>query len=83
VKRQTGISLRRHTSRLRLFAAADELVARRSPLAGVALGLGFYSHSHFTSSFEREFGLPPSGARHFARSQRADGLGALLAAPGE
>jgi AraC-like DNA-binding protein len=79
MKQQTGISLRRHASRLRLFAAADELAARRSPVSGVALRHGFYSHSHFASSFQQEFSLRPSAARELGRSSSGQGLGALLA----
>jgi AraC-like DNA-binding protein len=80
MKDQTGISLRRHASRLRLFAAADELAARRSPVSGVALRHGFYSHSHFASSFQQEFSLRPSAARDLGCSANGHGLGALLAA---
>jgi AraC-like DNA-binding protein len=81
VKRQTGMPLQRHTMRLRLFAAADRLAARPPCLSTVAVGLGFYSHSHFTTSFRREFGMPPSTARELGRSPRDPGLGTLLASP--
>jgi AraC-like DNA-binding protein len=82
VKKQTGMPLQRHTMRLRLFAAADRLAARPACLSTLAVGLGFYSHSHFTTSFRREFGMPPSAARELGRSPRDEGLGALLASPG-
>jgi AraC-like DNA-binding protein len=38
----------------------ERLAEGASDLTAVALGLGFASHSHFSSAFRREFALPPS-----------------------
>lgn len=48
----------------------------RGDLTDIALSFGFSSHSHFTDSFRREFGIPPSrlrreGAAALARRLRS------------
>lgn len=61
-RRETGIPLHRYLTRLRLLASMlepDELAG----FSQLALELGFSSHSHFTSSFRREFGVAPRDAR--------------------
>jgi len=64
VFRQTaGVGLRRYANRLRARAAAERLAARPRDLSAVAHGLGYADHSHFTSSFRREWGVPPSDFR--------------------
>lgn len=64
VFRQTaGVGLRRYVNRLRVRAAAERLSARPRDLSAVALGLGYADHSHFTHSFRREWGIPPSDFR--------------------
>jgi AraC family transcriptional regulator len=56
----TGETVHRHLTRLRLRAALFEVGHRQDDLAGLALEVGFYSHSHFTHAFRREYGVPPS-----------------------
>ncbi len=58
-KRLVGITIHRHVNRLRLIAALDR-AGSLGDLTGLALELGFSSHSHFTTAFRREFGVPPS-----------------------
>lgn len=63
-RRATGSSLHAWRIRLRLHAALE--VLRDSPgcdLTGLALDLGFSSHSHFSASFRRGFGVTPSELR--------------------
>lgn len=58
---QTGTTVHRHLTELRLRAALACL--RAGNLTALALDLGFSSHSHFSQAFRRRFGAPPS---HFA-----------------
>lgn len=61
-RRETGMSIHRYLNRLRLREGMERLPDTRD-LTGLALDLGFASHSHFTDAFRREFGLPPSRLR--------------------
>src|SRR3954447_6786721 len=60
--RAEGIPLYRYQRRLRLGRALAELPDCDS-ITGLALDLGFCSHSHFTSAFRSNFGLTPSEYR--------------------
>lgn len=62
-KSETGLPLHRYRTRLRLAAALDQLATGNKDLAHLALDLGFASHSHLSTAFRREFGLPPSAVR--------------------
>jgi AraC family transcriptional regulator len=62
-RRATGIPLHRYLTRMRLLSALPRASARRGSLTDLALDLGFSSHSHLTSAFRREFGVPPSEVR--------------------
>jgi AraC-like DNA-binding protein len=69
-RRETGISMTAYRTRLRLGAALERM---EEDLASLALDLGFSSHSHFTESFRRQFGVTPSEIRRLNRLRR-DGL---------
>lgn len=58
-----GLSLRRYTRRLRARLAAERLSTGARDLTGLGLDLGYADHSHFTNSFRREWGMPPSRFR--------------------
>jgi AraC-like DNA-binding protein len=60
---QVGLSLRAYIARLRVHLAAERLARGERNLTGLALDLGYTDHSHFTHSFRREWGEPPSGFR--------------------
>lgn len=62
-RRHTGWSLHAYRTELRLRSALERLEDPRVDLADLALALGFSSHSHFTETFRRSFGLPPSVAQ--------------------
>jgi AraC-like DNA-binding protein len=62
-RRTTGVSLRRYVQQLRARIAADRLAGGARDLTELALDLGYTDHSHFTNSFRREWGLPPSRFR--------------------
>jgi len=56
----TGSSLHEYRNQLRLRTALPMLRDYRHNLSGLALELGFASHSHFGENFRRHFGLTPS-----------------------
>jgi AraC family transcriptional regulator len=59
---RTGYTVHQYHLQLRLRRSVD-LVLAGTPLADVALGLGFQGHSHFTARFRRAFGWTPSAVR--------------------
>ncbi len=66
-----GMPLYQYALNLRLTAALDVL-AESDDITGLAMDLGFSSHSHFTAAFRKRFGLPPSQVREKLRqAQRA------------
>jgi len=69
-KRVTGLSLHQYRNRLRLRIALERIVAGEKDLTGLALDLGFSSHSHLTDLFHRAFGLAPSECRRSATTRR-------------
>lgn len=62
-RRETGTTLHGFRERLRIAAALERLRESRAELTDIALDLGYSSHSHFSASFRREFGVTPSAAR--------------------
>jgi len=62
-KARTGFSLHAYRNQLRLRAALDRLRQPGVDLIEIALDLGFSSHSHFTETFRRSFGMTPSAVR--------------------
>lgn len=62
-RRVTGMSLRGYLGRLRTRLAVDRLARGAPSLTELALDLGFADHSHFTNTFRREWGEPPSRVR--------------------
>ena len=71
--RETGFTLHRYLSRLRLFAALEGLEGPHS-LTRLAYQVGFSTPSHFSTAFRREFGQPPSRLLGSLRSQDVNGL---------
>ena len=63
---QTGFTLHQYRTQLRLRRALVELGRDARDLTRLAFDLGFASHSHFTDTFRREFGVPPSVVRALA-----------------
>jgi AraC family transcriptional regulator len=58
-----GVPLHRYQLRARLAAALREVLDTSRDLTAIGLDLGFSSHSHFTASFRRTFGMAPSVLR--------------------
>jgi len=62
-RRETGLSIHQYRNCLRLRTALDRINAGATDLTGLALDLGYSSHSHFTDAFRRSFALSPSECR--------------------
>jgi AraC family transcriptional regulator len=62
-RRLTGTTLHQYRQKLHLRWSLESVVESERPLVDIALDAGFSSHSHFTSSFHREFAGTPSGVR--------------------
>ena len=77
--RSEGAPLYRYQLRLRLNRALLEL-PHCDDITGLALDLGFSSHSHLTSVFRAIFGMTPSEYRRTVGSRQLQ-LGKLLDAP--
>jgi AraC-like DNA-binding protein len=83
VFRGRGDSVHRTLVELRLRAALEPVLDGDGDLTGVALDLGFSSHSHFTAAFRRAFRMTPSQARRLRqRGWRATLGGSFQAARG-
>ena len=61
--RQPGTTLHAYRNQLRLRAALEPLTNPGVDLLATALDLGYSSHSHFTETFRRSFGITPSAVR--------------------
>ena len=62
-RREHGRSVGESLRRLRLEAAAAELLASDAPIAEIALRAGFYDQSHFTNSFRDWMRVTPGEYR--------------------
>ena len=61
-----GMPVHRYHLLARLSAALDEVLASSREITEIGIGLGFSSHSHFTATFRRAFGVTPSALRRGA-----------------
>lgn len=61
--RITGATLQEYRQKLRLRRSLESMAESSRPLVDIALDAGFSSHSHFTSTFRREFAQTPSSFR--------------------
>jgi AraC-like DNA-binding protein len=62
-REEVGVPIHRYLNRLRLREALEPVTEGTADLSELALGLGFSSHSHFTASFRKEFGISPRGMK--------------------
>jgi AraC-like DNA-binding protein len=69
-RRETGLSLHRQLTHLRLRHALGHLTGGKPDLTMLALDLGFSSHAHFSHAFRREFGSTPSQLRSSPKKLR-------------
>jgi len=77
-RRGTGYSLHAYLTEQRLRRALVLLGEGGRNVRAIAFVLGFSSHSHFTASFRRAFGVSPSDFRGAATAERARSLAARL-----
>ncbi len=77
-KRETCLTLHRYRQSLRLRVALERLAEGEQSLTELALDLGFADHSHFTTSFRREFHLSPSAFRRAASARHLREIGKNL-----
>ena len=79
---RTGTGLHGYRTHLRLREALRRIAEPGVSLTDLALELGFASHSHFTDTFRRTFGRPPSAVRAAVRAHgSAEARRILEAAP--
>ncbi|HEX9941162.1 MAG TPA: AraC family transcriptional regulator [Thermoanaerobaculia bacterium] len=69
-RNEVGLPIHQYLLRLRLSLALERLGERGVGLGALALDLGFSSHGHFTTAFQRAFGLSPSAFRRTATAVR-------------
>ena len=63
-RRHTGQSIHQYLNQLRLRTSLEYVTQANTDLTSLALKMGFASHSHFTESFRKTFGTPPSTLRN-------------------
>ena len=75
--------IHRYLNRLRLREALEPITEGEVGLSELALGLGFSSHSHFTASFRKEFGISPRDMKKLSTARVPEMVASLfLAVPG-
>jgi methylphosphotriester-DNA--protein-cysteine methyltransferase len=78
---RTGFSIHGYRNQLRLRTSLERLFEPETDLALLGRDLGYSSHSHFTDSFHRAFGRPPSVVRRAGRTAEVAELRTILEAP--
>lgn len=68
-RKHTGRSIHRYLTQLRLRTSLEHVTQANTDLTTLALKLGFASHSHFTETFRKTFGAPPSGLRNISHQK--------------
>jgi AraC-like DNA-binding protein len=69
-RKHTGLGIRQYLNQLRLRASLEYIAEASMDLTILSLKLGFASHSHFTESFRKTFGTPPSSLKNSSRRER-------------
>jgi AraC family transcriptional regulator len=62
-REDTGLALHQYLNQLRIRHGLETVCESTRPLSRIAVDLGFAHHSHFTNTFQREFGVTPSKLR--------------------
>lgn len=76
-REETGVPIHSYLNRLRLREALEPIAEGKADLSGLAAGLGFSSHSHFTAAFRKEFGMPPREVKKLAAARIPEMVRAL------
>jgi AraC-like DNA-binding protein len=66
----TGVTMHSYRTRMRVLAGLQRLANPRTDLAALAAELGFVDQSHFSNSFRRVLGVPPSTVRGHDETSR-------------
>jgi AraC family transcriptional regulator len=75
-----GMPLHRYHLRARMARALDDVLDSDRDLTTIGVALGFSSHSHFTVTFRKMFGVAPSFLRQHARGRSIAELRKILTA---
>lgn len=70
-RRLVGMPLHRYHLQARLAAALVDVLESSRELGAIGLDLGFSSHSHFTESFRKAFGIAPAALRKVGKISTA------------
>jgi transcriptional regulator GlxA family with amidase domain len=62
-RQNTGIGVHQYQTRLRIRTALARIAAGERNLASLAIEFGFSDQAHFSNTFRRALGFPPSRAR--------------------
>jgi AraC family transcriptional regulator len=65
----TETTIHRHLTTIRLRMGLERVLGSAEGMTQIAAACGFADHSHFTSAFHREYGMPPSQARGLTLAQ--------------
>lgn len=76
----TGTTIHRYLTEVRLRRALVRIADGCDDLTGLALDLGFSSHSHFTATFRKHLGVTPEAVRTVTRAGDFTALRHRLAA---
>jgi AraC-like DNA-binding protein len=77
-RQETGQTIHNYLNQIRLRASLEPVAAQETSLTEVSLALGFANHSHFSASFRRAFGVPPSQLRQDASTTILQKIGKIL-----
>jgi AraC family transcriptional regulator len=66
-RKHTGQSIHQYLKQIRLRTSLEYATQVNADLTSLAVQIGFSSHSHFTESFRKSFGAPPSMLRNTSR----------------
>lgn len=78
---RTGFTIHGYRSQLRLRSSLDRILEPGVDITLVARKLGYSSHSHFTDSFHRAFGRPPSAVRRAGSARDLAEVRRIVEAP--
>jgi AraC-like DNA-binding protein len=76
-REETGVPIHSYLNRLRLREALEPIAEGKADLSGLALGLGFSSHSHFTAAFRKEHGMSPREVKRLTTARISEMVRAL------
>lgn len=68
-RKYTGHTIHQYLKQIRLRTSLEYVTQANTDLTHIAMQLGFSSHSHFTESFRKTFGRPPSALRNPSKRQ--------------